>query len=470
MRWTTLAATLPLLFTTACDVSFLDGDAGDLQDDAWSDIAAADAAWTAPPRRTSPRPTRAAAPARGAPPQRAAAALPRPAAAPVVLGAPPSNTPVAARAVAVAAPAPRPAVLTSPDRALAKGADTLSAALGKLGRLGQAVAVAPAPPPAVSLHGEVVAVIDGELVLARDQEVDAAWFAGAPRFTHRRGGDFRLTRPLAAAGLPARLSAWRGRRVALFDHRGQRCQATVGQLELRSRFEFHGNELAEDARAAFEANPGGGPLELTEPERFDPSTYGPERAWEAGTVLLVGTLSQVRGRCAGARLARLADAPPAALLTPAGRVDRALARRAVAIARLLPSYAAMASEADNWSAEGRRWDLRDGRKPEVRMLRDRRTGRQVLAVIATTYGPCDGEIRLTVLFEVTGRGRHAQLDLLAEQTLAPTLAALVDLDGDGHLEWLTRDKFPLLFEVAPTELRLELEAWISDLTVRGCPC
>lgn len=232
-----------------------------------------------------------------------------------------------------------------------------------LGLVAPAAAVAHAAPA----HADalpVLHVIDaaGARVVI-DTAPEPTWGRGAPVMVSA-GHPAVARRAVDPRALPPRLASRAGERVRLFDARGVRCEATLGEFALVGRAEVHFG-----MRAAWEGDESSGRTAPMTPAEIAQDLW----SLEDGSLglALTAAVHPVSGDCTGARWAMPASeaAPAVAAVEPA---DAATRTAALARFRALPAWRAaqrsyLASEVDGRHA--RRWDEHGTSRPEVLVVR-----------------------------------------------------------------------------------------------------
>jgi ketosteroid isomerase-like protein len=262
-------------------------------------------------------------------------------------------------------------------------------------------------------------VVDGEIVVTRDPE--ETWAAGPARLDGRaKDLVFRVRRTANTKKLPREVTQLAGTRVALFDARGKRCEATIGAFKLRGRGVSDGYEGAEEA----------------------------EQAWALSHPMLVATIDGDRKACAGATWARSA-ALPVPPIAPATLPDPALQKQALAAFRALPEARVIQRRFARWHAgeygaatKIPDWFSGSDRPAVVRVMTSPAGGPVLLSVSASfSVGGC-GEAgaqgSLWGLWQVEGEPDAPRLVLRnqPDESMHLQPSSAVDTDGDGRPEIL----------------------------------
>jgi hypothetical protein len=260
--------------------------------------------------------------------------------------------------------------------------------------------------------GERFAHVDeGELVVST--HVDEHWIKSFARQRPEHTGLTQVALEVDVGRLPARLAAWRGRKVRLYGARGPLCEATVGDLVIVGKAIIDGM-LAHDIEEASRT-----------PEAL-------ARAYWEHTEGAHWLVAKLEGACKGAQWARAAELPEPAI-APVEKPAAELLERARHKLRELPAYDLLASH-DHDSAPSAAWDA----EAQVEALVIHAPGADLLSV-SLTAGVC-GELQLWTLWQIEGPAGHPRLRLRSDPTGAGGFHVVLgafDPDGQGHFQLLT---------------------------------
>lgn len=321
-------------------------------------------------------------------------------------------------------------------------------------------------------------VMDGRLVLAQGDAIEASWGSGGPGLIRTQtdgDGLFVAARGVDHDALPLALTRLAGREIKVYDREREVCVARVGAQETLS------------LRAALVHLP-----DAWAEEPFEPPTHEAAEVFEQGLVTLSMALEPLMGDCGAGLWAAPLEAPRPVLYREAALSPK-LRRQAIAAFRGLPAWRSAQHEMLAFYADGperralrkERWDTLYGTRPEVTRLVADRGGRQLLVVVGDSIDGCGSPgQRLVSLLEVVDGGKAARLVELTSLPFASTPAGLVDLEGDGVIELIGGGAGGLAIErwhgerAAPSEDNDWIDErvepvhgyQIPDLTHYGCPC
>jgi hypothetical protein len=291
---------------------------------------------------------------------------------------------------------------------------------------------------------------------------------GAPVAMPLGADRFGASRDLALGAVPLAHRLMLGQTVRVFDEQREVCVATVSSLSLEAHLTHIPESNWDDE---------GNPLEPT------PLAYTPSEIFDNGVVLLKGQLVPLFGTCEGGLWATPVDAPSPTLYREADAPDRSLTQRAIGAFRKTSVYTAIQKRyLDQFSADypapAPRWDILDGRRPEVRRFVGD-NGDVLVAVTADTMDGCGspGQSGLAV-FRLTG----TRLDFVTGSASGAVPTAFIDLEKDGHPEaifadahmkrsvrWSVTPSQPLAADDFESDEALDT-LYIPDLTNYGCGC
>jgi hypothetical protein len=301
--------------------------------------------------------------------------------------------------------------------------------------------------------------LDGGLWLVLEQDVDESLGQGKPHLVSRSPAAARKT------GDPSQISveatAMQGRVVALYGDSGKVCKATVGEIQVITRFWPHFGMVQ------------------TWDGEFDPDWPKPsekeiaEEIWGMGPKALWARLETTgSGNCGAARWARDATLADANVFEPAPAVAASIEATAIRSLRKLRGHREIQKDYEQLREEAdasRWWDEYDGGKPEVIAFTDAASGRTWAGVRALGGYGCGGFYgEFWALWEVKSAGGEPTLELLTDERtpgsplFMPTTG--FDLDGDGVPEFL--DETTLVEKIGPY---LE-STQINEVPSYDCPC
>ena len=256
---------------------------------------------------------------------------------------------------------------------------------------------------------------------------------------------YTVSRDVQAADLDPGLASWQGRKVRLDDG----CVAQVAGFRALTRVVPHFGERQRWNGISF------GDEEQVKP--LSPAQVARE-AYKLGTPALFAKLTG----CSDGRYARLERSPPP--LAAVGIEDSGLEARALAAFSKLPSVLEQQKQyleetpgaQDNW------WDGNS----QVAVYKHPTSGQVLVSVLAAIRDGCsDFSASEWVLFERQGK---ALKRLTPAQTPPQTIDAVLDVDGDGRLEFLvTPDRGTDIELVWPAS---EVQGPALRYVYLDCPC
>jgi hypothetical protein len=337
----------------------------------------------------------------------------------------------------------------SPAPALAREPERRATSESRVAPVSEVEAL-PVEAPRPSIASDTRWLVNGgNLVLAQGEEAAAVGSREAEAtLAHghppESGLFVAVRRPLA---LPAEAAALAGAEVKLYDHDREVCVARVdeaGRFALTATLIHLRDEWQEEGEEA-------------SAPRHDAS-----EVFDLGVTLLEAPLVPLMGDCSKGLWAAPIEAPRPVLYREAAASPK-LARQAIAAFRAVPAWreaqAAMVEALagmgeDTPLGRARRWDTLYGARPEVKLYRADRGGREIAVVHADSWDGCGSEgQRMVALFEVVHEGKKPRFVELASLVGAAVPAGLVDLEGDGVVE---------VFSGAFKHHGIDVERWHGD--------
>ena len=282
--------------------------------------------------------------------------------------------------------------------------------------LASEIASGEVPPKAIAPADFVfaLALADGAGVVLPIDAWPATAESGAPELVSREN-PVTVRRALTPSD---DIKAWVGRKVAVYDALGARCEGTIDSVDIIGRFVPHFGEV----------------------QRWDGVLGDGPRMSDAAVAASVWGSSmvakQVVGRvpaCRGESVAFARDAAqPAPTFFAPGMSDKGA--QALAEARKLSGWKAIAASAKDYpEVDPQAWDTYDGARPSVTVWQG---GERTLIQVVSDAGIGCGNFgdAFGAVFEVKGDA----LVLLTSPDGGPieSIRGVVDLDGDGEVELL----------------------------------
>ena len=352
------------------------------------------------------------------------------------------------------------------------------------GGMESAVCAAPpelAPPAPVDLpEGTRWLVVDGRLVLAQGDAVEATWMRDEPLLARTAApegdGRFGAIVRVETDALPERVRQLAGQEIKVYDREREVCVARVAAPEafLVEAALVHLPDLWEEAPAL--------------------PQHTAAEVFEQGLVTLTAPLEPLMGDCVGGLWAAPLAAPKPVLYREAAPSPK-LARQAIAAFRALPAWRDAQEEMlafygdgpERRSLRAQRWDTLYDTRPEVTRYVSDRGERELVVVVADSVDGCGSAgQRLMAVLDVVRTGKELRFVELASIPYGASPSGLVDLEGDGVIE---------LIDETGSGGGIAIERWhgdrpvpsdengwnderhesvhdleIPDLTLYGCPC
>lgn len=276
----------------------------------------------------------------------------------------------------------------------------------------------------------VIAAPTTELVIARDAKDE--WAIGAPKVVAKQP----MTTRRDATGLPAELSAWKGKKVELFGNAGVSCQGTVSGLSVVGRVVPHFgtvNRWNGTGDSAGEPKPA---PEIVAQEAWDLS--GRESGSQESGRLVVADVKTDSGDCTGAIWGRViaagASKTPMASAKPASAETKALMltelRKTKAYTETQARYVSEKEPKDP-----PKWEDFD---PNVTALTFEHETLGTVVSISIHAGAGCGSFggSISAVWEKKGSTLRPLRDASTDE-IAPLSAG--DVDGDGKIDLLERE-------------------------------
>ncbi len=300
-------------------------------------------------------------------------------------------------------------------------------------------------------------VQDGGFYLVLNTRPKRDWADGKRLRLLQAGSYASVTSPAKLDKIPATLTAWRGRKVALYGPQGEVCRGQAVALAIMARVRPHFGTV-QYWRGDLDAKPDG-------------ATVARE-AWRLGDTgrLLVARLLPMPGHdCRAATWGRSAEETPPKVAAPIA-MEPIVAARAMAELKKLKGFELVqqAFVAEVPLPRALTWDAIKGASVKVTMLGTTDASARFVSVAISAGDGCgDFQGDFWAIWRVVGEGKTARLQLLTDDTAPGRLfvpRSASDMDADGRYEFLGSDA---LLQPAGPILRHTESIEVPSL---DCPC